>query len=207
MFEFERNIENFIYSSRHWRQKVLYPILPLFAKIGVTANHLSILRMLLGIIAFPIFFYGYTTLSVSLIVIALITDTIDGSVARFQKNESDRGKFVDMLADHTLYVFSIAILFYLEVNNILLASHLILVPVVYVLAIIKKQEGKKSDWIITPQAELSYIKFVGYVLFFAEVLSVSSRAVTEIGFVLLNTLMFALSGFYFSTIYKRWFEK
>lgn len=76
-----------------------------FDKINTIPNYLSLARLILAPVIGHYIYWGYTTTSVILIIIAYSLDVIDGIVARKFKQESELGKIIDPIADKVMYAF------------------------------------------------------------------------------------------------------
>lgn len=68
-------------------------------------NALSILRLLLAPVAGYAVFKAYDLVALSLIFIALVTDILDGWIARTYRAETSVGSILDPLADKVFIVF------------------------------------------------------------------------------------------------------
>jgi phosphatidylglycerophosphate synthase len=150
------SFNNFEEFHRHIRSKIFLPIIKILAKSGVTPNMITNVRLVLCFL-FIILFYRYRIFSVVLISIALFLDSFDGTLARFLKKDSDRGKFLDISVD----IFSVSLIVttfgYNSVHPLLIICYILLMGFTYVFAIAKKNENHKSDWIIQPKANCSYL--------------------------------------------------
>lgn len=144
--------------GKAWRHRMLLPLYPWLVKVGLTANRLTFLRAWAG----PVFVFLFPSrpqAAVLMMVIAGLLDWLDGGVARYQGRAGDRGKFWDVLVDHANYVFPVFTLLQSGDFDIdILGYHLLIVPVVYLLSVLKESEGLPTDWIIHPYYSLVYIK-------------------------------------------------
>ena len=86
-------------------------LIKLCGNIYINPNFLTFLRILL--VPFIIFFYinKYYIIASIFFILAIITDLIDGLMARKYNKETKLGAFIDPLADKILFI-SLAILFY-----------------------------------------------------------------------------------------------
>lgn len=151
-------INNFMKWSQKARAKSLKPLFGAMTTLHIRPNHITFFRALAGPL-FVLLFVDYAQAAVWVIVIASILDWFDGGLARYQKRFSDRGKFWDVLIDHLNYVFPVFALMLIDIfNPLLIGYHLLIVPVLYLLAVLKESEGKKTDWIIRPYYTIIYFK-------------------------------------------------
>ena len=159
-------IDNLNLKFQRYRCVVFKPLLIVFHRLGLTANILTNVRLLLGVVFLFWFYYGDEFSASFFLLFILLLDAFDGALARFQNKASDRGKFLDILTDSVIYSFTILALFKFKLDPFLLAYNIFIIAIVYLLGTIKKQEFKKSDWIIRPHAKLSYLKAIAVVAFF-----------------------------------------
>ena len=149
-----------------YRGVIFKPLLIIFHRFGLSANILTNIRLLLGVVFLFWFYYGDEFLATLFLLFILLLDAFDGALARFQNRSSDRGRFLDILIDSVIYSFTILALFKFKLDPFLLAYNIFIIAIVYLLGTIKKQEFNKSDWIIRPHAKLSYLKAIAVVAFF-----------------------------------------
>ena len=186
---------------RKFREKILKPILILLYKDGITANDITNLRLILAIVFFLIF-NRYRAISLLIITLAFLLDIFDGPVARYRNFSSDRGKFLDMAVDGITYFLVVLTFAYYNINPILIAIHVFSINYAYLFAIIKKNELKKSDWVIHPTANSTYLKLLPVIAFYAfhlfgvDYLELSLYAATFL-------CIFAFVYYYLS-LQKRW---
>jgi len=122
-------------------------LIKLCGNIYINPNFLTFLRILL--VPFIIFFYinKYYIISSVFFILAIITDLIDGLMARKYNKETKLGAFIDPLADKILFI-SLAILFYdyiwtwLFISLIFIEISLIFVRII---KIIFYKNNKKSN--------------------------------------------------------------
>src|SRR2546426_297346 len=77
----------------------LDPIVGLALRIGLTANHLTVLGLGLSLAAALTFFEGHSRLGALLLVFAGLCDILDGQVARRTHGETRFGAFFDSTLD------------------------------------------------------------------------------------------------------------
>lgn len=77
-----------------------------------TANKLTILRMLLIPVFLVLAYLGLTWWALAVYIVACITDTVDGYIARHYHQVTNFGKFIDPLADKMLVLA--AMVFFVE---------------------------------------------------------------------------------------------
>ena len=99
--------------------------------------------------------------------LSLLIDIFDGPLARFQKKQSDKGKFIDIFGDFTVYLTVILSLIFLDFfNKNFLIYHLFIFPITVILSTIKNQEFTKTDWIIKPAPLIGHFNALVYLSLF-----------------------------------------
>lgn len=189
------------------RLMIFRPFLKILTKLKISANDVTNFRLLLGLFSVYVLFYLYSFYWAGiLMVLALMLDIVDGALARYQGTASDRGKFLDIFVDGAVYSFIIFLLFKFPVNYFYLGYNLFVMPIVYLLATIKKEEfNKDTDWIIKPYPRLSYLKALIVVPFFIYIF----LDLNYLNFFLLfsNILSTVLAIYYYIFIQWRWRKK
>lgn len=86
-----------------WSQSLrgcwLEPALRWMAKLGLRGNHITLLSMLAGLGFCPVFLWGSRPIAFGLLVLHVLLDGLDGPLARFRGQASNRGSFTDTMAD------------------------------------------------------------------------------------------------------------
>ncbi len=85
---------------RTWYGGVLRPFLRFVARIGITANMLTVASLFVVIIAGTLFATGKTILGAWVLLLAGFLDGIDGELARMTGAKSPFGGFLDSICDH-----------------------------------------------------------------------------------------------------------
>ncbi len=187
--------------SQILRSRIFKPLLKILLRFGVTANRLTNFRIVLGLVFLAVSFFDVALAGI-ILIIALCLDEIDGSLARFEKKASDKGKFLDMFADSVIYSFVLISSAMLSAMAYPLMYNLFIVPVAYLLAVVYYNELKLSDWIIKPYAKCSHLKFVVVVPYLVFVF-------TGINFIywglwISNIMATLMSIFFYFSIQLRW---
>ena len=126
----------------------LQPLVKTLDVFGVKPDLLSYLGV--GLMLWFVFVAGSNpVLGFWLIVSRGLLDSIDGPLARYQKNGSDRGKFTDALMDQLGFLLFMCGLVKADLVSslpaLVLAYSTLLVTV---LMVVKKNLNKNSDWLI-----------------------------------------------------------
>jgi CDP-diacylglycerol--glycerol-3-phosphate 3-phosphatidyltransferase len=85
---------------RTWYSSVLRPFLNILARLGITANMLTVASLLVAIIAGILFASGKAILGAWILLFAGFLDGIDGELARVHGIKSSFGGFLDSICDH-----------------------------------------------------------------------------------------------------------
>jgi phosphatidylglycerophosphate synthase len=186
---------------RKLREKILRPFLKLLYKDHITANYITNLRLMLAILFFLIF-NEYRTISLIIITFAILLDLLDGPIARYEHFSSDRGKFLDIVVDSISYLMIISTFVYFNINFILIALHIVSINYAYLFAIIKKNELKKSDWIIHPTANSTYLKLLPVSAFY--IFHLFNIDYLELSLYIATSLCILAFTYYYITIQIRW---
>ena len=165
--------------------------------MGATANFLSFLRLVCGIIFFFLVNINFT-IAFIILIIGGFTDFFDGALARYQKRDSDRGKFIDMLCDNLLFLFFVLGLIKIEfIHSLSLAYFIFVLPALYLMIVINKNEFLKKDWIIIPHARISYYKIIFEIIFLLILIFKVDKNFLNSTITILNIIMSAHFSFHF----------
>src|SRR5512138_1407554 len=85
---------------RTWHSAVLRPLLEVLARLGITANLLTIASLGIVIIAAVLLGSGHTALAAWLLLLGGFLDGLDGELARLAGGPSPFGGFLDSICDH-----------------------------------------------------------------------------------------------------------
>jgi CDP-diacylglycerol---glycerol-3-phosphate 3-phosphatidyltransferase len=85
---------------RTWYGAVVRPFLNLLARIGITANMLTVASLLVAVTAGILFAYDRSIPGAWILLFAGFLDGIDGELARIQNIKSPFGGFLDSICDH-----------------------------------------------------------------------------------------------------------
>ncbi|HCM51699.1 TPA: hypothetical protein DIS56_01005 [Candidatus Saccharibacteria bacterium] len=149
------------------RNLVFKPLNLLLTKLGVSADMVSYLGVLVMII-FMFIVESHPITAFWLLFARMLIDILDGPLARYQKTDSDRGKFVDVLMDNlgfALFIFGVIKAGVLDGS--IGASYLFLTELMIVLMIIRYNFKYRSEWFFRASAgSFPYnLVYASYVLF------------------------------------------
>ncbi len=87
------------------------PLLKIFKKTSLSANNITILGSIFGLSGGTIFFFEenflFKFLSFILVYLYLVFDFIDGDLARYKNQASDKGYFLDIFFDKLIFIILI----------------------------------------------------------------------------------------------------
>ncbi len=175
--------------SQQKRGKYFDIFIKILDKLGFTPNILSFLRAFSGFLFFILVKINFNIAFVT-IILGGLTDFFDGALARYQKKDGDRGKFIDMLSDNIIFSFFILGLIKIDyINNLNLSYFLFIIPALYLMIIVNKNENIKNDWIISPYARISYYKVIFEIFFLLTFLFDVEKFILNFVIIVLNILM------------------
>lgn len=82
---------------------LLSPVVAMLHKLGVTADQLTVLGFLIGMLALPLLAYEQWYAALVAIVFNRIFDGLDGALARHAKQSSSAGGYLDITLDFLFY--------------------------------------------------------------------------------------------------------
>ena len=85
---------------RTWHSGVLRPLLEFLARLGITANMLTVASLCVAIFAGVLFAFDQTVLGACIILLAGFFDSLDGELSRVSGTNSPFGGFLDSICDH-----------------------------------------------------------------------------------------------------------
>ncbi len=104
---------------RTWHSKVLRPLIKFIARLGITANMLTVAGLCAVIIAGIFFAFGRMMPGASMLVLGGLLDSLDGELSRMTGTPSSFGGFLDSICDHCgdFAMYLGLLLFYLQSNT------------------------------------------------------------------------------------------
>ncbi len=94
----------------------------LFVRTPLSANHVTIIQEIFGILGAVLFAYGRFVLGAIFLQLGFILDNSDGEVARWKNQESESGKFLDLIGHMIVipfYFFGLGLGLYLQQGEII----------------------------------------------------------------------------------------
>ncbi len=129
------------------RSAFFKPIAKILGAVGLKPDAISFLG--LGVSALFIYEIGHNiTFAFWLMVIMLLADQLDGALARYQKTDGDRGKFVDVIVDTTTFALIVVGLTHAGYIGAATAGlYIYFATLSRALMIIRKNAGRSSSWL------------------------------------------------------------
>lgn len=140
-------------SWKRFKTSFFKPILYLLAKTGITPNQVSLAALAFAVATFYFALKGEIGYAAVFFIIHIVLDLFDGTLARYTKQASDKGKFLDMIVDNiaaTLLVLALAIIG--VINPINGAVFIYLMIMVIIFAAIINSKYYKSKWLFHARA-------------------------------------------------------
>jgi phosphatidylglycerophosphate synthase len=147
--------------SQSLRGRCLGPVLGKMAGMGLRANHITLFSLLAGLGFCPFFLWGQTGAAFSLLLLHVLLDGLDGPLARFSGNASNRGSFTDTMADQ-LVVTAAAITMIQSGHAGTWPSglYIFLYTVVVAFAFVRSAMAAPYSWLFRPR----FLVFIWYVV-------------------------------------------
>lgn len=181
---------------------IFYPLLIWCKRVGLTPLFFVSFRILSLPILFLLFQESLFWAGI-LLIILVVSDIVDGVLARYLDVVTDRGRFEDLFSDFLMYGVCLLGIISLQAAGTGLAAYsLFISPVISILAVLKKQEHHPTNWLIKPKPHIWYYKVIFYFSFFLY-LFLAKNSLDEILW-LMNSLMTIESLYYFGILQKRW---
>ena len=198
MDKFDYKLNNYI---KPYQDKLLRPLVYVLTKLRLSAVAITYFSLLL-MLSYLFFIKKNSYWALLFLLLALFFDIVDGSLARYQGNNSDRGKFIDMFNDiiiFALFVWGLIYGGYLSgLTGMTLASTLIISKVLriaYFSAILKSDWHFKAFAGFTPNS----LVYLCYFAFFLLVLS-GLNLLSEFGIIISVFLFLDIFLYYLKII-------
>ncbi|RJQ33664.1 hypothetical protein C4566_03165 [Candidatus Parcubacteria bacterium] len=98
--DYSQTEQSYYNKVRDWRDGIFLPVARFFNRIGVSANQLSFFGLLV-LAGFVYYIVDRPYLASIFLLLHLLLDGIDGTVARVNKKDDMSGAVVDTVVDHT----------------------------------------------------------------------------------------------------------
>lgn len=144
------------------KKYVFYPFLGLFSWLRISANMISYASAMCGLIATYYMWIDMHQAAIFLIV-SVVLDGIDGSLARFTHQSSPQGSLTDAFTDQvTISATTIGMIANGVIDIVWGGVYLVLYPVLILFSILKNSLGTPNQYVFRPRF-IMYVFFLWYV--------------------------------------------
>ena len=133
------------------RAQTLQPLLQLLSHLGIKANHISIVSLVIGLLAAVLFIYS-KPIGLLLLFLHVLLDGLDGPLARHTKTDSNQGSFTDSVIDQVVIVAMMVSLVFVKIADPVAAIiYLISYTVVVSFAFVRNALHIPYSWLFRPR--------------------------------------------------------
>ena len=137
--------------SQRIRASMLGPLLKMLARLGVTADVVTLVSLLLGLAFCPVYFFS-RPLALVLLALHVGADGLDGPMARFSGTDSRRGSFTDTMADQIVVAATTVTLILGGVLGVLPGGlYIFSYTVVIAFAMVRNALSIPYSWLVRPR--------------------------------------------------------
>lgn len=160
----------YIVAFQKRKDKFLSPVLKLFMKLGITANMLSYMSIILGILFF-VYIQKDIGIALWIIIAAVAFDLMDGSLARISKKTSLRGSLADGISDQVFITLTSIGFALVNIVELWVAiAYLVLYNILFAVIVIRNM--RKIPFKIAFKPRLwTYLLFLIYVVWQINILN------------------------------------
>jgi len=149
----------------NFKFKLFLPLLKLLKKLNITANNITFLGMVFGILAGIALFFHYFLAGIILLLIHVFLDGVDGALASYSKSASLQGGIFDNLADLiSLFFFTIGLLGVSLINPVLSVWFIFVYVLIVAFSLLRNNFKKPYKIMLRPRYWF-YIVFIIYFIF------------------------------------------
>jgi phosphatidylglycerophosphate synthase len=161
------------HKSANFRDIFFRPLVVGLGALKITPNGLTFFGIAVMLLYVFLMHYSNTRMAALCLISSVVLDSLDGVLARYLKMSSDRGKFLDVMADN----FN-SFLFVLGLATTHLVNPLIMIAYVYFMLLGKTYKvylnsfNYQSDWLFRAVAGFftNFINYFSYALFVFSIL-------------------------------------
>ena len=142
----------FMRQSQSIRGRCLNPILIVLARLGVTANHLTLLSLIAGLAFCPVFLWGSKLAALGLLLAHVFLDGLDGPLARMTGKASNRGSFADTMADQVVVAFTTVTMIHAKLAGVWPGGlYVFFYTMVVIFAMVRNAMAIPYSWLVRPR--------------------------------------------------------
>lgn len=136
---------------QQFRAVTLHSLLSILAGLGVRPDHLTLWSAVIGLSFCPLFFWS-KPLALAMLAMHVLSDGLDGPLARYTNTASRRGSLSDSMADQLVVVASTVTLMSIHVVGILPGSvYIVAYTVVMLFAMVRNALSIPYSWLVRPR--------------------------------------------------------
>ncbi|HAV65443.1 MAG TPA: hypothetical protein DCY13_24095 [Verrucomicrobiales bacterium] len=138
--------------SQEQRGRWLRPLLLLLERLRVRPGHVTLVSLLLGVAFCPALIWGDELAAMTLLLLHVISDGLDGPLARHLGRASNRGSFTDTMADQVVVTFSTLTLIHVGLAALWPGVlYLFFYTMVVVFAFVRNALAIPYSWLVRPR--------------------------------------------------------
>jgi phosphatidylglycerophosphate synthase len=136
---------------QHLRARLLDPLLQLLSRMKITANHVTLFSLVVGL-GFCAVWWQSPQWALLCLLLHVLLDGLDGPVARHQGKASAKGSFTDSMADQLVVTASMIVLMVDQYVSILAAAiYIFTYSMVVAFAMVRNALEKPYSWVARPR--------------------------------------------------------
>ena len=133
------------------RHRQLSGLLSALVRLGVSANLLTTIGLLFGLIFVPVLFLS-PAVALSLLLLHVLVDGLDGPLARFCGTASRKGSFADTLCDQIVVAASVvALVLHGDLSAVPGLVYVFVYTLVVVFSMVRNALGIPYRWLLRPR--------------------------------------------------------
>lgn len=171
----------YLMQTRETKNKLLLPILKVLDKLKIKSDHVSYVSAFSAICALTLTIYFNQPIIFAIgIWLHMLLDGIDGALARFQKNNSIRGTYIDVICDQVGITTALIFVLYFNIANpINITVFYIFYAIVLIISIYLLYRKSRYEIVYRPRIffyyaltidALIFIRFTEIVVFISNIL-------------------------------------
>jgi phosphatidylglycerophosphate synthase len=151
----------------HIRNVLFHPLATQLTALKITPDALTCMGIVMMLLYLAFISFSPVTAVVCL-MLAVAFDSLDGVLARYQRVSSDRGKFIDVMADNfSSFLFALGLAIAQIVHPLIMIAYVYFMLLGKTFKIYLNSFDYQSDWLFRPVAGFiaNFINYVSYLLF------------------------------------------
>jgi phosphatidylglycerophosphate synthase len=138
--------------NQNLRGRLLEPLLRRMAGLGMRGSHVTLLSMIAGLLYGPLFLLEEKMAAFVLLFLHVLLDGLDGPLARFRGQASDRGSFTDTMADQVVVTATTLTMMHAGAASAWAGgSYLFLYTIVVAFAFARNAMAAPFSWLFRPR--------------------------------------------------------